>query len=411
MKRIDLNKPNWRMVKFGDVVHNANLTVRNMAETALDRVVGLEHIDPENLHIRRWDDIADGTSFTRRFVPGQTLFGKRRAYQKKVAYAEFEGICSGDILTFESKDHKVLLTEFLPFIVQSDGFFEYALGTSAGSLSPRTSWTALQSYEFPLPPIDEQHCIAEILWAADEVVIRTEELKETTEFLKSILFIQSIEEAFGTANLRKIAYASPSNGWSVLKISDCAKIVDPNPTHRYPPAVEDGIPLVSTADFIGESGYSFDNCQKVTEQTYKDQKDRCFFAESDIIFARKGILGHARYYGTEPKCFSHTVVVIKPYESIVSSRYILEFLRSPSVFRYLDAIMNTNSGVPTLGVKVISDIPVPVPPIDKLKILDCSLHALDLSVEKANKYLLYQSQTKKSFVDLLTSGLVQVEHV
>ena len=92
-------KPGWKMVKFGEVVKNANLVERDPEANDIKRIVGLEHIDPENLHIRRWNSVADGTSFTRKFVPGQTLFGKRRAYQRKVAYAEFEGICSGDILT------------------------------------------------------------------------------------------------------------------------------------------------------------------------------------------------------------------------------------------------------------------------------------------------------------------------
>ncbi len=101
---------------------------------------------------------------------GQTLFDKRRAYQRKVAYAEFEGICSGDILTFEPKNPKVLLSKLLPFICQSEAFFNHALGTSAGSLSPRTSWKALQTFEFPLPPIEEQKRIAEILWEADESI-------------------------------------------------------------------------------------------------------------------------------------------------------------------------------------------------------------------------------------------------
>lgn len=167
MRSTDL-KPGWKIVKFGEVVKNANLVERNPEANDIERIVGLEHIDPESLHIRRWNSVADGTSFTRKFVPGQTLFGKRRAYQRKVAYAEFEGICSGDILTFESKDKSVLLPELLPFICQSDAFFDHALGTSAGSLSPRTSWTALKDFEFPLPPIDEQKRIAEILWAADE---------------------------------------------------------------------------------------------------------------------------------------------------------------------------------------------------------------------------------------------------
>ena len=161
-------KSGWKMVKFGEVVKNANLVERDPEANGVEKIVGLKHIDPENLHIRRWNSVADGTSFTRKFVPGQTLFGKRRAYQRKVAYAEFEGICSGDILTFEPKNRKVLLPELLSFICQSDAFFDHALGTSAGSLSPRTSWRALQDFEFPLPPLDEQKRFTEILWAADE---------------------------------------------------------------------------------------------------------------------------------------------------------------------------------------------------------------------------------------------------
>ena len=163
-------KTDWKMVKFGEVVKNANLVERDPETNGVEKIVGLEHIDPENLHVRRWNAVADGTSFIRKFVPGQTLFGKRRAYQRKVAYAEFEGICSGDILTFEPKNRKVLLPELLPFICQSDAFFDYALDTSAGSLSPRTSWTALKDFEFPLPPLDKQKRIAEILWVADEAI-------------------------------------------------------------------------------------------------------------------------------------------------------------------------------------------------------------------------------------------------
>ena len=84
------------MVKFGEVVKNANLVERDPEANGVERTVGLEHIDPENLHIRRWNSVVDGTSFTRKYVPGQTLFGNRRAHQRKVPYAEFEGICSGD---------------------------------------------------------------------------------------------------------------------------------------------------------------------------------------------------------------------------------------------------------------------------------------------------------------------------
>jgi type I restriction enzyme S subunit len=160
----------WRMVRFGEVVRDVNEAERSPLDAGLERFVGLEHIEPENLHLKQWGLLADGEiSFTKRFRKGQVLFGKRRAYQRKVAVAEFDGICSSDILTFEPKGD-VLSPALLPFIVQSEGFLEHALGTSSGSLSPRTRWSQLQDYEFPLPPKDEQRRIAEILWAADESV-------------------------------------------------------------------------------------------------------------------------------------------------------------------------------------------------------------------------------------------------
>ena len=163
MKDYRNHSSTWSLVRFGDVVRNVRETERDPLSAGLERYVGLEHIEPENLHIKEWGLIEEGTSFTQKFVKGQVLFGKRRAYQRKVAVAEFDGVCSGDILAFEPKDDR-LLPELLPFIVQSEGFFTNALRTSSGSLSPRTRWRDLAAYEFPLPPLDEQRRIAEILW-------------------------------------------------------------------------------------------------------------------------------------------------------------------------------------------------------------------------------------------------------
>ncbi|WP_222122057.1 restriction endonuclease subunit S [Curtobacterium sp. 9128] len=163
---LGLDKTTWQRVTFGDVVQNVNETVKDVAAAPIDRLIAMEHMEPGELKIERWGDTANGTTFTRRARPGQTLFGKRRAYQRKVAYAEFEAICSGDIYTFEA-DETRMLGEFLPFLVQSDPFFDHALDTSAGSLSPRTNWRDLADFEFELPPLDEQKRIAELLWAIE----------------------------------------------------------------------------------------------------------------------------------------------------------------------------------------------------------------------------------------------------
>ncbi|MDB4247903.1 restriction endonuclease subunit S [bacterium] len=154
------NKSGWVKVAFGDVVKLVRERSNNPELDGFNRVVGLEHLDPGELKIIRWADIADGTTFTNVFRPGQVLFGKRRAYQRKVALASFEGVCSGDIYVLESSSPQ-LMPELLPYICQSDAFFDHAVGTSAGSLSPRTNWTSLANFEFMLPPLQEQARIVE----------------------------------------------------------------------------------------------------------------------------------------------------------------------------------------------------------------------------------------------------------
>lgn len=159
----------WKTYKFGDIAQNLTIAIQDPLLEGIERYVGLEHIMPGNVHIKSWGNVADGTTFTRIFRKGQVLFGKRRSYQRKAALAEFDGICSGDILVFEANE-KYVVSELLPFIIQGDKFFDYAIKTSAGSLSPRTKFKDLAKYSFKLPPLDEQKRLADLLWSVDEVI-------------------------------------------------------------------------------------------------------------------------------------------------------------------------------------------------------------------------------------------------
>ena len=156
-------KPGWTRVAFEEVVQLSKERSSDPESAGFKRYVGLEHLDPGELAIRRWGDVADGTTFTTVFRPGQVLFGKRRAYQRKVAIPDFAGVCSGDIYVLESVSEQHLLPELLPFLCQTEDFFRHAIVTSAGSLSPRTHWRSLAVYEFALPPLDEQKRLASVL--------------------------------------------------------------------------------------------------------------------------------------------------------------------------------------------------------------------------------------------------------
>ncbi|MBF2758904.1 MAG: restriction endonuclease subunit S [Ectothiorhodospiraceae bacterium AqS1] len=151
------------IVSFGDVVVNRRDQIQDRKSAGIERVVGLDDIVSGDLRIRTWKGINESPSFKTHFKPGQTLFGKRRAYLRKVAYAEFEGICTQNILVLESKNPNILLPELIPFICNMDSFFNHAIDTSEGSLFPNANWKSMQEYELFIPLLDEQKRIAKIL--------------------------------------------------------------------------------------------------------------------------------------------------------------------------------------------------------------------------------------------------------
>ena len=81
MNELHIDKTNWKKYRFDEVCWQVNETTKDPAADGLDHVVGLEHIEPNNLHITQWDTLEKETTFTRKFKKGQVLFGSRRAYQ------------------------------------------------------------------------------------------------------------------------------------------------------------------------------------------------------------------------------------------------------------------------------------------------------------------------------------------
>ena len=158
----------WKSLPFGAFAESVNERVEP-ANAAEEIYVGLDNLDSGNLHIRRWGKGSDVIGTKLRFRTGDIIFGRRRAYQRKLAIAEFEGICSAHAMVVRARP-KMVSPEFLPFLMISDRFMKRAVEISVGSLSPTINWTTLKLEEFDLPPLDQQHRISEVLWAIDKVM-------------------------------------------------------------------------------------------------------------------------------------------------------------------------------------------------------------------------------------------------
>jgi len=214
-----IDKSKWTKVKFGDVVFEPKESSKNLIVDGIEHVVGLEHIDTENIHLTRFATLEESTTFTKRFAVGDVLFGRRRAYLKKAAQASFSGVCSGDITVFRSKDN--LMPDLLPFIVNNDKFFDYAVTHSAGGLSPRVKFKDLANYEFCLPPKDQQMELAKLLWAMDGVINSKQVFQEKLDVLfrsKRKCKTQGQKQVTISERIKNVGYL-PKH-WGFVKIED-----------------------------------------------------------------------------------------------------------------------------------------------------------------------------------------------
>ena len=144
--------------------------------------LGLEHLDSGCLAVKRYgSDVAPiGEKLVMK--KGDVLFGKRRAYQKKVAIAPFDGIFSAHGMVLRPRE-EVIDKDFFPLFISSDYFLDAAIKLSVGSLSPTINWKDLKNLELELPSIEEQRTLAKVLWAINDtmeaykkLLIKTEEL-------------------------------------------------------------------------------------------------------------------------------------------------------------------------------------------------------------------------------------------
>ncbi len=374
-------------VRFGDVVENCAETC-DPEEAGLERFVAMEHLEPGSLHVRSWGNVADGTTFTRRCRPGHVLFGKRRAYQRKVAVAEFEAVVSGDIYVLAPKDER-LLPELLPFLCLSERFFQHAVGTSAGSLSPRTNWSSLASFEFDLPPLDQQRRIAEILWAVDEV---------NEAWLKALGRAQEAVRAYARVAFDGVSVLEDKNGVPSRRFGDAFTIRTGGTPSRANAAYWGGnIPWIKT----GEVKYEdiFDSEEKITELGYKESAVK-LIPEGSVLMALYGqgpTLGRVAQLRVE-STVNQACAAIFPSPDF-NMRYVYQYL----VNQYANIrSLARGASQPNINALIVKDFLMPSPPLSKQAEVVAQFATHDEAQRKILEHLTQGANLQNRFINSIS---------
>ncbi len=356
----------WQRVRFGDVVENLNETERNPEDAGIERFIGLEHLEPGSLYIRSWGNVADGTTFTRLCRPGQVLFGKRRAYQRKVAVAEFEAVVSGDIYVLTPKNDR-LVPELLPFICMSEQFFQHAVGTSAGSLSPRTNWRSLAGFEFDLPSLDQQRRIAEILLSIDQAQVNW---AETLDHFDRALSAFTSSATMGKQK-RGPTQESPigplPKSWSCYSIAEMTTHSAYGPRFPSSSYSEEGNAYqIRTTDFDRLGGINFS--QVPGAQLSEEVVAQHILATGDFLLSRSGEYAGLTALYSDPldgRAYIPGAFLIRfRFCRLLEPEFVLYLCNSEFGNRYVKPLA-TGSAQPNISGTAFSRLFIPVPPIQE----------------------------------------------
>lgn len=356
----------WELVEFGDVVREVRDVVKHNQGVLDFRVVGLEHLTPDDIHIRSWDTPGTETTFTKRFAKGHVLFGRRRAYQRKAGIAEFDGICSGDIIVMEAKDR--LDPSLLPFLVHGDRFFKWAISTSAGSLSPRTKFKDLAKFELRLPPLPIQKRLAELLWAIDSLMQDAYSVRSRLEICRIVF-------------LKKEFVSTPG---SFRKIADFARVrAGYGFPHEHQGESKGAFPFVKVSDM--------NNCLKYAERSanYIEQSvlsllKAKLFEPNTIIFPKVGaaVYTNKKRLLSKPSLIDNNVMGVTVYDDNVFPEYVYYYFLSLDLGK-----IATKGALPAISAGQILSLKIPDRPVEHQRTIVNSFNSIDSSVLVIDNYI------------------------
>ena len=308
-------KPGWKTVKFGEVVRQ----VKEKADpetSGLERFVAGEHMDTDDLRIRRWGDIGAGylgPAFHARFRPGQVLYGSRRTYLRKVAVADFDGICANTTFVLEPRDSEVLLPELLPFIMQADAFHEHSKRESKGSVNPYVNFSDLAWYEFALPPLAEQRRLVRVFEAGRAVVDACEEVLTNARATRLAYALQVFAQTSGAtatigAHIEESTYGPRFDGGLYDADGAVAQL------------------RTTDIDDDGNINYLTIPCVKAEPKALKAHLLRV----GDVVISRSGTCGlTAVFEGHSRPTVAAAFLVRLRTRATLRPRYLHEYLSSP----------------------------------------------------------------------------------
>lgn len=356
--------------KFKDIISNCCERIDPSDEEDVP-YVGLEHINPDTFNIPTYGKSSDVKGQKFKMKKGDVLFGRRRAYQRKVAIAPFDGIFSAHGMIFRPKD--VIDEELLPFFIRSDAFMDKAISLSVGSLSPTLNWGAIKDVSFSIPSKELQPKLSSLLWKIENDAIL---LKEQISFL-DVLVKSRFIEMFGTLYDPKVPFK---------QLGDVATYVN---GYAFKPSDwgTEGLPIIRIQNLSG-SGDSFN----YYSGTYPEN---IVINKGDVMISWSATLGVYVWNGPKALLNQH---IFKVYFDKMDVNPTYFHIAVKPALEYSSSQVH-GSTMTHLTKKTFDAIKIAMPPIDLQNQFAAFVEQIDKSKFELQKHLEDTKRLQKALIN------------
>ena len=336
--------------KFEQIAYNSK-DKKKPEEQDRFHYIGLEHLNSDCFEIEQWGAESAPTGEKLLMRKGDVLFGKRRAYQRKVGIAPFDGIFSAHGMVLRPNEG-VMDKDFFPFFISSDQFMERAVRISVGGLSPTINWKDLKEQRFDIPSLEDQKKLAKLLWAAYHLKESYKKMLFATDEMVKSQFIELVKSSNPEKKtLASICTRGPQNGF-----------------YRKGAEIDGTIPIVKMSQLFGFESMG-DVCHFDLVSMTEEELKRFSLTENDLLFGRRSLVpegaGKCRRAGKveQTVVFESSILRVSIDPDICYPRFIQAWTESPEGEQ---AISELRAGTSVVGITGtgLSKVIVPVPTKD-----------------------------------------------
>jgi len=385
---------NWKILPLGDVVEFDKSTILPTSGKRY-RYVSLDAIEQNSGKLLNSVEI-DGSrikSTKLKFDNRHILYSKLRPYLNKVILPDFEGICVTDLVPLLPK--QIISREYLWFYLRSYIVLEYVNSKMAGIKMPRLRTNDFITMPIVVPPLHIQKFITTKLQSAFSKLEQAEnDLDEAEEKLKKImtsalykLMVLDIQDNWNEQTVKEVsnnvqygytAKSSNKGDWKYLRITD----------------IQNGLVDWANVPFV-----------------YIDSKQspKYELKYGDILFARSGATAGKSYLFNDvaKSIFASYLIRVQVNENKIIPEYLYYFFQSSAYWKQVsDEIVGVAQ--PNVNGTKLSNIKLPVPPIEKQKEIITKIKQIDKIARQSlltlKAAITYSKKIKQSLLQKAFNG-------